>query len=157
MITPKGSCEPNNDENLQRSDWRRRCIGHGHDCFHMECWSLSLACSFISLLRYLALFADRINLHCSGCLNPAASKLGAPIDSPFVLPVLVLSASYLHYSTFHTELQCLITSRLTALGGALKSEGFPFNHLRTPTAYQCCPEMAFPYKLLRKRPFHASC
>lgn len=25
----------------------------------------------------------------------------------------------------------------------------PFNHLRTPTAYQCCPEMAFPYKLLR--------
>ena len=44
---PKGSCEPNNDENLQRSDWKQKCIGHGHDCFHMEHCSLSPACSFI--------------------------------------------------------------------------------------------------------------
>ena len=66
---PKGSCEPNNDENLQRSDWKRKCIGHGHDCFHMEHCSLSPACSFIYIPQYLALFADGINLHCSGCLN----------------------------------------------------------------------------------------
>ena len=101
---PKGSCEPNNDENLQRSDRKRKCIAHGHDCFHMERCSLSLARSVIYIPQYLALFADGINLHCSGCLNSHSSKPGALTESPFVLSVCVPSASYLPYSTFHTEL-----------------------------------------------------
>lgn len=51
------------------SDWTWKSIGYGHDYFHRESWSLSLACSFIYVFRSSDLLAGRINFHCSGCLN----------------------------------------------------------------------------------------
>ena len=144
---PKGSCEPNNDENLQRSDWKQKCIGHGHDCFHMEHCSLSPACSFIYIPQYLALFADGINLHCSGCLN-SHSKQAWCSDwfsfCSFCLCAVCFLSPLQHFSHWIIMSDHL---RLAALGEALKTEDFLL------ITFASLP----PTSAAQKRSFHPSC